>query len=235
MNLNGFTTEATEDTETSRENLQDRQDSTEKLVELVVCVPIHLSWHYALSSANKLTKHTSWIWPEPDRGSNPKHDKKCQDNELRELERLLGLRRSDCFQRRYFFERLHDPDEHIKIKRNHSRNDENPTPMAGKLVRVTREECNREYNQRHDSQRNRRRETMKWKEEPGHAGQHSGDQKPSGPIIQSLAREHSEQNDQASKDPGQANQHVNDRVDAQYHGLPITFFSTSNVTSPFGL
>ena len=37
MNLNGFTTEATEDTETSRENLQDRQDSTEKLVELVVC------------------------------------------------------------------------------------------------------------------------------------------------------------------------------------------------------
>src|SRR5439155_24648200 len=115
MNLNGFTTEATEDTETSRENLQDRQDSTEKLVELVVCVPIHLSWHYALSSPNKLTKHTSWIWPEPGGGGDGKDDEKRQDNELREFEWRFGLRRRHCFQRRYFFERLHDADEHIKI------------------------------------------------------------------------------------------------------------------------
>ena len=37
MNSNGFTTEATEDTETGSQNLQNRQDSTEEFVELVVC------------------------------------------------------------------------------------------------------------------------------------------------------------------------------------------------------
>src|SRR5712691_11334191 len=173
--------------------------------------------------------------PEPDRRDDGDQDEQHQDNELRELEWRLGLRRSERVQRRYFFESLHDPDEHIKVESDHGTSDENPAPMAGKLTGVAREDRNRKYDQRHDSQRNRRRETMKWKEEARHTGQHSGNQKPSGPAVEALAGEHSEQNDQAGKNSDQADQHVNDRVSVQYHGSPITSVSTRNVTSPFGL
>ena len=131
---------------------------------------------------------------------------------MRKLEWRLGLRRSERVQRRYFFERLHDPDEHIKVESDHGTSDENPAPMAGKLTRVTREDRNREYDQRHDAQRNRRRETMERKEEARHTREHSGDQKPFSLIIQPFAGKQSEQNDQAGKNSDQADQHVNDRV-----------------------
>src|SRR5207249_11930234 len=72
---------------------------------------------------------------------------------------------------------------------------------------------------------------MKRKEEARHTGHHSGDQKPSGPSIKAFSGEQAKQDDQAGKNSDQADQHVNYCVYVQYHGLPITFFSASNVTS----
>jgi hypothetical protein len=77
-------------------------------------------------------------------GAEPDHCDNCEDNEerenykLRELEWLLGLGGGHRRQRGYFFERLHNTNEHIKIERNHSANDVNPAPISGELTRIPR-------------------------------------------------------------------------------------------------
>src|SRR5882724_1418278 len=103
--------------------------------------------------------------------------------------------------------------------------------MPGEMTGVTREDRNREYAHRHDSQRNGWCETMKPEEETRHARQYGRDQKPFGPAIESFAGEQSEQNNQASKDSDETDQCMNDCVCAKNHGLPITSTSTHNVTS----
>jgi len=66
--------------------------------------------------------------------------------------------------RAVFFERLHDADEDIEIESDHGTDDIDPTPVAGELPRVTREDRDCEHKERHDAQRDSRRETMKRKE-----------------------------------------------------------------------
>ena len=96
--------------------------------------------------------------------------------------------------------------------------------MTGELPRIAREDRNREYDQRHDSQCNRWGETMERKEKAGHACRDRRDQKPLGPAIEALAGEHSKQNDQAGKNSEQADQYVNYCVNVQYHGLRLITF-----------
>ena len=177
------------------------------------------------------SSRTDRIGTKPDRRDNAKQNEKRQHNELSELKRRLGLRWSDYFQRRYFFERLHDPDEHIKIERDHGGDHVDPPPGAGEVTRVTRINGDREHQQRYDANANRWRETMERKKEARHARQHGSNQEPLGPTVEAFASEHAKQNDQAGKNSDQADQHVNYCVYVQYHGLPITFFSASNVTS----
>src|SRR6266536_300603 len=75
-----------------------------------------------------------------------------------------------------------------------------------------------------------RRETMERTKEACRAGEHGGDQEPFGPTVESFAGEHPKQNDQACKNSDQADKRVNDCVDVQNHGRPITSVSTRNVT-----
>ena len=82
------------------------------------------------------------------------------------------------------------------------------------MTRVAREDRNRKYDQRHDSQRNGRRETMERKEEARHTGQHSGNQKPSGPAVEALAGKQSEKNNESGKNSHKADQRVNYGVNA---------------------
>ena len=57
---------------------------------------------------------------------------------------------------------------------------------------------------------------MKRKKEAGHGRRDRGDEKPLSPTVQSLAREESEQDNEAGENRDQADQGVNDRVDVKY-------------------
>ena len=61
--------------------------------------------------------------------------------------------------------------------------------MTGELTGIAREDRNCEDQQRHDSQGNRRGETMERKEKPGHARCDRRDQKPLHPPIESVSGE----------------------------------------------
>src|SRR5438105_3114658 len=102
--------------------------------------------------------------------------------------------------------------------------------MPDEMMQVMRVDRHRQYQQRYDADANSRRETMKWKEEAGHARRDRGDQKPFGTSVETFTGEQSEQNDQAGKNSDQADQYMNDCVDVQYHDRPITVTSARNVT-----
>src|SRR6266487_798034 len=163
------------------------------------------------------SSRTDQLVAERDRCDNAKQNENRQNDELREFEWWLGLCRSKHFQRRYFFVDLNDRHEHIEIKSDYRTNDVNPAPMADELTRVSREDRHRHYDQRHDSQRDSRRETMERKEEPCHAGRNGRDQEPFRPTIEAFTGEQSEQNDQAGKNSDQADHHVHESVCLQYH------------------
>src|SRR6266699_1488682 len=55
--------------------------------------------------------------------------------------------------------------------------------------------------------------------------------KPFCPAIEPFTSKHSKQNDEADENCDQTDQRVNDGVDLQYHGLPITSIFALNVTS----
>src|SRR5882724_244964 len=115
---------------------------------------------YVLPSENKLIKLYRWIGAKSNCCDDPEQTEECQNNELGELKWLLRLSRCDCFQRRYFFKRLHDSDEDVEIESNHSADHVDPTPVAGELPRIACKNGSRKYDQRHDSECNRRGETV---------------------------------------------------------------------------
>jgi hypothetical protein len=59
------------------------------------------------------------------------------------------------------------------------------------------------------------------------------DQEPFRPIVETSSSKHSNRNDEAGENCGKTDHRVNDGVDLQYHGFPITFISARNVTSRF--
>ena len=71
--------------------------------------------------------------------------------------------------------------------------------------------------QRYDAETDGRCETMKREKEPGDGRRYGCHEKPFRPDIEPIASEHSEHNDEAAENCGQADQCVNDGVDLQYH------------------
>src|SRR5205823_613929 len=95
-------------------------------------------------SASRLIKHTNWLGAKSNCCDDREQSEKQENDELSKLKWLLRLRRSEHFQGWHFFERLHDADEDVEIERNHSADYVDPTPVAGELPRVAREDRNRE-------------------------------------------------------------------------------------------
>src|SRR5260370_41748575 len=52
----------------------------------------------------------------PDDRNDREQDEQNKNDQLGKLERLLGLRRCNCVQSRYFFERLDDENEDVEVK-----------------------------------------------------------------------------------------------------------------------
>jgi len=152
-----------------------------------------------------------------DRCNDCEQGGKQEDDELRELEWRFGLRRGHGVQDRYFFERLHDQHEKIKVETNHGADGINPAPRASEMFRVTREDRKREERQRYDAETDGRCETMKREKEPGDSRRDGCNEKPFRPDIAPIASEHSEHNDEAAENCGQADQRVNDGVNLQYN------------------
>ena len=63
---------------------------------------------------------------------------------------------------------------------------------------------------------------MKWKKESSDSCQNGGGQKPFRPTIEPFTADHPEQHDEASENRDETDERVNDRVDVQDHGDPIT-------------
>lgn len=170
---------------------------------------------------------------ESDRGNDCEQGGNQEDDELREFEWRFGLRRGQGVQRRDFFKQLHDQHEQIEVETNHGADDVDPAPRPGEMFRVMREDGKCEERQRYDAESDGRCETMKRKKESGDSRRDGCDEKPFRPIVETFTGKHSKQNDEASENCDQTDQRVNDGVDLQYHGLPITFIRALNVTSPF--
>src|SRR6266404_7457500 len=74
---------------------------------------------------------------------------------------------------------------------------------------------------------------MEREEEASHTRRNCRYQEPFSPAIETVAGEHAKQHNQASKNSDKADDNVNDCVDLQYHGPPITSTFARTVTSRF--
>src|SRR5947199_111497 len=82
----------------------------------------------------------------------------------------------------------------------------NPAPGGDKAISISGINGNGEHGHGDDSQSNRRRETMEWKEKSGHCCSHGCDQKPLRPPIETVAGDQSNQNHEPGKDCDQTDQ-----------------------------
>ena len=119
-------------------------------------------------------------------------------------------------QRRNFFKCLHHCDKKIEVETNHGADDVDPAPQPCEMLRVTRENRKCEERQRYDAETDGRRKTMKREKESRDRRRDGCDEKPFRPAIEPIASEHSEHNDEAGENCGQADECVNDGVDLQY-------------------
>lgn len=125
---------------------------------LRVIQPMHRS-----SRTDQCTKRLD---AKSDRRNNAKSDEKRQRKKLREQEWKLGLRGSNRLQDGHLLEGLHDQNEDIEIECHHSTKNVNPTPGAGEVKGVARNDRNRQHHQRDDADPMGRRKLMERKEEP---------------------------------------------------------------------
>ena len=163
------------------------------------------------------SSRTNRLGMEPDRGYDCEQYGNQEDDELREFERRLGLRRGQRMQRRNFFKRLHHQHEQIEVKTNHGADDVDPAPRPCEMLCVTRENRKCEERQRYDAETDGRRETMKREKESCDRRRDGRYQKPFRPAIETLTGKQSEYNNKAGENRDQANQGVNDGVDLQYN------------------
>ena len=131
----------------------------------------------------RLIKHAGWRGPESDCGDDAEQNEKRQDDELRDFEWRLGLRRSHRFQGRNFFEGLHDQNEQVKVETDDSTDRIDPTPCTAESFGVTRVNRQRKKRQRYDSETDGRREPVKRKKESSEGCCDGRYQKPFRPTV----------------------------------------------------
>ena len=123
---------------------------------------------------------------------------------------------------RHFLKQLHDQHEQIKIQRHHSANHVDPAPSSDESPRIPRVNRNREHWHGDNSENDRRRNAVKRKEKSGHGCCNRGDKEPFRPTARTIAGEHRKQDDEAGENRDETDERVNDCVDVQDHGDPIT-------------
>ncbi len=81
----------------------------------------------------------SWLGAESDHGNDSEQDGEHEDDELRQFEWRFGLGRSDCLQRRDFFEGLHDQHEQIEVETDHCADHVDRVPCSGEMPGIAGE------------------------------------------------------------------------------------------------
>jgi hypothetical protein len=104
---------------------------------------------------------------------------------------------------------------------DHRADDVNPPPRSGELFRIPGMNRNRQHRHGDDSENDRRRNTVKWKEKSGHGCCDGGDEKPFRPTVRTIAKEHGTQNDETAENRGKTDKRVDGCVDVQDHGTLI--------------